>query len=245
MRKKTKKLSKPMRDQLRYLVEEFLEKSGKEIDVKIASHRDAAKTMWERLESILFFNIFWMDEPDSEDMADLDYEKLLKEFHAFLKPIWDQFRDALFEYKHSIIPERAKLQKLRETIDRDKASPLYEYKELFKQQDGALDLEMFHDITLKESFEPSTLTVSFESGRVSFYKRNLNLINNFIDLLSGVDIEYLVRCEHCGKCIIVSRAGKRFCPGCSAKKFQKEKWDRDPEGMKEKERVRYQETRKK
>jgi hypothetical protein len=66
-----------------------------------------------------------------------------------------------------------------------------------------------------------------------------------MDLLSGVDIEYFARCEHCGKCIIVSRANKRFHPGCAAKKFQKDKWQQDPEGMREKERVRYREKRKK
>jgi hypothetical protein len=66
-----------------------------------------------------------------------------------------------------------------------------------------------------------------------------------MDLLSGVDIEYFARCEHCGKCIIVSRLNKRFHPGCAAKKYQKDKWQQDPEGMREKERVRYQEKRKK
>jgi hypothetical protein len=235
MRKKTKKLSKTVRKQLQFLVEEFLEKSGTELAAKIAEHPDAAKTMWEKLEGSLFENSFWMDEIDSEDMAEIDYENLLMEYHAFLKPIWEQFRKALFDYKFRIMPERAKLQKARETIDRDKDSLLSEYKELLKQ-DTVLDWEKVYDITL---------TVSFEPGHVTFYRRSLNVIKNLMDLLSGVDIEYFVKCEHCGKCIIVSRANKRFCPGCGAKKFQKDKWQQDPEGMREKERVRYQEKRKK
>jgi rRNA maturation endonuclease Nob1 len=235
MRKNPKKLSKTVRKQLQFLVEEFLEKSGTEIAAKIGGHGDAAKTMWEKLEGSLFDDIFWMDEIDSEDMAEIDYENLLMEYHAFLKPIWEQFRKALFDYKFRIMPERAKLQKARETIDRDKDSLLSEYKELLKQ-DTVLDWEKVYDITL---------TVSFEPGHVTFYKRSLNVIKNIMDLLSVVDIEYFARCEHCGKCIIVSRANKRFCPGCGAKKFQKDKWQQDPEGMREKERVRYREKRKK
>ena len=245
MRKKTKKISKPVKDQLRFLVEEFLEKSVEEIMAKIGGRSDAGKTMWEKLEGSLSDDIFWMDEVDPEDKAKSDYEKLLKDNHAFLKPIWNQFRNALFNYKYNIILERAKLHNVRETIDRDKESPIFEYKELIRHETTALDLEKYYDIALKESFEPGTLTVSFELGYVTFYRNNLNVVKNFIDLLSGVNIEHFARCSHCGKCIILIRSDKRFCHGCAAKKYQKDKWARDPEGMKEKERLRYRELRKK
>ena len=66
-----------------------------------------------------------------------------------------------------------------------------------------------------------------------------------MDLLSGADIDRFAKCGHCGKCIVLKRSDKRFCPGCAAKKHQKDKWASDPEGMKEKERVRYREKRKK
>jgi hypothetical protein len=123
----------------------------------------------------------------------------------------------------------------RESIERDISSPISEYKELLKQT-TFLDLEKFYDITL---------TVSFESGNATFYKRSMNVVKNLMDLLSGIDIKYFARCEHCGKCIFVSRADKKFCLGCAAKKYQKDTWDADPEGMRKKERVRYQEKRKK
>ena len=230
---------------MRYLVENFLEKSGPEIATKIDGHGDAAKTMWERLEGTLFANIFWMDEPDSKDMTDSDYEKLLKKYHAVLKPVWNQFRDALFDYKYGIIPDREDSRQLLKTIDRDKASPIYEYKELFKHQDTALDLEKIYDIALKKSFKPGTLRVSFDPGTITFYRSNLDVVINLIDLLSGVDIEHFGRCEYCGKCIVLKRSDKRFCPGCAAKKYQKEKWASDPEGMRAKEKNRYWERRKK
>ena len=244
MRKKTKKISKPPRDQLRYLVEEFLEKSGKEIVAKIGGHCDAAKTMWERLEGSLFANTFWMDEPDSKDMTDIDYEKLLKKYHAVLQPVWNQFRGALFDYKYGITPAREDSRNLLKTIDRHKSSPIFEYKELLKEQDSIYTEKIF-DIALKKSFKPGTLRVSFDPGTVTFYRSNLNVIKNLIDLLSGVDIEHFGRCEYCGNCIVLKRSDKRFCLGCAAKKYQKEKWVSDPEGMKEKEKLRYREKRKK
>jgi hypothetical protein len=243
MRKNTKKISKPVGDQLRYLVEEFLEKSGKEIAVKISGHRDTAKTMWERLEGTLFANTFWMDEPDSKDITDSDYERLIK-YHAILKPVWGQFREFLFDYKYGVIPAREDSRKLLKTIDRDKASPIYEYKELFKQQDSIYSEKVF-DIALKKSFKPGTLRVSFDPGTVKFYSSNLDVVTNLIKLLSGVDIKHFGRCEYCGKCIVLKRSDKRFCPGCAAKKYQKDKWANDPEGMREKERVRYPERCKK
>ena len=116
MRKKTKKISKPVRDQLQYLIEEFLEKSGTDITAKIGVHGGTAKTMWKQLEGILLADTFWMDEPDSQDMTDSDYEKLLKKYHAVLKPVWNQFRDALFDYKYGIIPDREDSRQLLKTI---------------------------------------------------------------------------------------------------------------------------------
>jgi len=235
MRKKTKKISKPAKNQLQYLIEEFLEKSGPDITAKIDGHGDAAKTMWEKLKGTLFADTFWMDKVDPEDKTKIRYEKLLKEYHAFLKPIWDQFRDALFDYKYGIIPDREQLHRSRKNIDSDKASAFSEFRSLLKG-DTVLDWEKIYDITLAVSFEP---------GHVTFYKRSMNVIKNFMDLLSGVDIEYFGKCEYCGKCIVRKRSDKRFCPGCAAKKYQKDKWANDPEGMKEKERVRYWNTRKK
>jgi len=244
MREKVKKISKLMKDQLRFLVEEFLEKSGPDITAKIGGHDDAAKTMWEKIEGALFANTFWMDEPDSIDITDGDYEKLLKKYHVVLKPVWDQFRDALFDYKYGIIPAREDSKRLLKTIDRDKASPIFEYKELFKQQNSIYS-EKVYDIALKKLFKHGTLRVSFDPGTVKFYSSNLDVVTNLIDLLSNAPIDHFARCEHCGKCIVLKRSDKRFCPGCAAKKFQKDKWANDPEGMKEKERVRYHEQRKK
>jgi hypothetical protein len=86
--------------------------------------------------------------------------------------------------------------------------------------------------------------MSFDTGNVTFYKRNMDVLRSFLDLLSNVDIAYFARCEHCDKCIILTRSDKKFCPGCAAKKYQKDKWEKDPEGMKQIEKERYQTRRR-
>jgi hypothetical protein len=245
MDKKIKKNSKLVTEGLRFIVEEFLEKSINEITAKIHGNWDAAKPMWEKLEGALFTDTFWMDDPDVEDRADIDYEKLLKKYHAILMPVWGQFKAHLFDYKYRIMPARTQLQEARETIDRNKAHPIFEYKELLKQQDSALDAEKFYDLTLKKSFQTGALKVSFDPGIVTFYRRNLTVINNLMDLLSGVDVDHFGRCEYCHRCIVLRRSDKRFCPGCAAKKYQKDRWAADPTGMREKEKLRYRERRKK
>jgi hypothetical protein len=240
-----KNLTKTMKKDLQFLVEEFLEKFGdkKEIKTTIGGRSDVARILWTKLERPLFGELPWMDEVDPEDMAGVDYEKLLIRYHEVLKPIWDQFRNKLFDYKYCIIPAREDSKRLRKTIDKDKSSPIFEYKELFKQQNFIYSEKIF-DIVLGKSFKRGALTVSFDSGRVTFYQRDLDVINNFLDLLQGVPVEYFAKCNHCGKCIILTRSNKQFCPGCAAKKNQKDKWASDPEGMKAKEKLRYDRFRK-
>ena len=101
--------------------------------------------------------------------------------------------------------------------------------------DIAFDSEKFYDIKA---------TVSFDPGRITFFKRSLNILKNFMDLLEDTPISYFAKCEHCGKCIVLTRTDKKFCPGCAAKKYQKDKWEKDTEGMKQREKERYQTRRR-
>jgi len=239
MRKTAKKMTKTMKEDLRFLVEEFLEKFAdkKEIRATIDDCGDAARILWEKLERPLFGDIPWMDEIEPEDMAGIDYGKLLIRYHNVLKPIWKKFREAIFDFKYRIMPARESQAIIREQIKGDVFSVLHEYKELL-DQDAMINWEKLYDIEIK-------FKVSFDPGHVAFFKRKFDVLNNFLDLLNGVPIKYFSRCSHCGKCIILSRSDKRFCPGCAAKKNQKDKWVNDPEGMKEKERLRYRKSRRK
>jgi len=234
-----KNLSKTIKKDLQFLIEGFLEKftDKAEIAATISGSGDAAKILWEKLEHPLFGEIHWMDEVYPEDIAETDYEELLIRYHDALKPTWKIFREAIFDFKYRIIPEREDQADLRNKFENDALSILHEYKDLL-DQGSVIDWEKMYDIELK-------IRVSFDPGHVAFYKRKLDVFNNFLDLLQGVPIKYFAKCNHCGKCIIRTRSNKRFCPGCAAKKIQKDKWASDPVGMRKKEKERYDKFRKK
>jgi len=60
----------------------------------------------------------------------------------------------------------------------------------------------------------------------------------------GLPTSFFRECNHCGKFIVLTRSDKRYCPGCAAKKNQRDKWRDDPEGMKLKEKIRYHTKRR-
>ncbi|HUT44432.1 MAG TPA: hypothetical protein VMW95_08855 [Desulfobacterales bacterium] len=239
MRKTLKKMSKTMKEDLRFLVEEFLEKFADKIEIRatIGGPGDAARILWTKIEKSLFGELPWLDEIDPEDMDGIDYEELLIRYHSVLKPIWKMFREAIFDFKYKVMPARENQAAMRKAIKNNIFSVLSEYKELL-DQDSVINWEKFYDIEIK-------LKVSFDPGHAAFFKRKFDVLNNFLDLLQGVPIHYFAKCEYCGKCLILTRSDKRFCPGCAAKKYQKDKWASDPEGMKAKEKLRYDRFRKK
>ena len=232
MKKNEKKSVPAEKKDLRFLVENFLEKEPTEIS-SIIKNPAYAEEFWRRLHGILFRDIFWMDEVDTQDTIDVDYGKLILEHYTFLKPIWDQFRDKLFHYLYKLSPDRKRSRALKDYVKKD-GSSLSEYRELI-EQGSVIGGEKFYDLKV---------TVSFDPGRITFFKRSLNILKNFMDLLEDTPISYFTKCEYCGKCLILTRSDKKFCPGCAAKKYQKDKWENDPEGMKQREKERYQSRRK-
>ena len=102
--------------------------------------------------------------------------------------------------------------------------------------------EKFYPVKIRDtSFK---VTLSFDAGVITIFRQELNPVNSFIDIMRDVPIDLFVKCGHCNKVIIITRAGKKYCPGCAAKAKQNELWKRDPEGAKERERIRYREKRK-
>ena len=232
MKKSEKKLSKSEREELQFLIEGFLEKDNLEIPESFRDKPDLIARSWDQLEATLFKDRHWLDEVDPEELAGGDFQKLTLEYHSFLKPIWEQFKTHLFVHKDSVLPLRKEVSALRSATD---VSPLLsEHKELI-EQDSIIHMERFYEIKL---------TISFDPGHVTFHKRSINVLLNFMDLLSDVPISYFARCLHCKKCIIKTRSDKEHCPGCAKKKHQDEKWKKDPEGMKQKERKLYSTKRK-
>jgi hypothetical protein len=225
-------LSKGEKKTLRLLVEEFFERDQAELSDRFSVDPESANTLWEHLDRALFKDSIWLDEIDAADKDQIRFPSLVLEYHSYLKPIWEQFKAGLFDFKHSVVPARKFGTALAEK-NLQLPPEAMEFKDLL-DEDSVLNAEQFYEIKL---------SVSFDSGHVTFYKRSINILLNFIDLLDGIDISHFSRCVHCGKCIFIIRSGKRYCPGCAAKKYQKEKWESDPEAMRANERVRYRKRR--
>ena len=217
---------------LRLLVEEFLERDQAELSDRFSVDPEYANTLWENLDRALFKDSIWLDEIDDAEKNLIRYPSLVLEYHACLKPIWEQFKAGLFDFKHNVMPARDFVNAPAEK-DLQLPSDAMEFKDLLNEG-SILNAEQFYEIKI---------TVSFNPGHVTFYKRSINALYNFIDLLDGIDISHFSRCDHCGKYIFIIRTGKRYCPGCGAKKYQKDKWEADPEAMREKERARYRKRR--
>ena len=228
MGKMKKKLSKDEKKTLRLLVEEFFEKDQTELSTKFSADPEYARHIWEHLDRALFKDGIWLDEIDAAEKNQIRYPSLVLEYHAILKPIWEQFKAGLFDFKHSVMPAR---QFVSGHAEKDLQLPpeAMEFKDLLNEG-SILSAEQFYEIKT---------TVSFEPGHVTYYKRSINVLHNFIDLLDGIDISHFSHCDHCGRCIFIIRTGKRYCPGCAAKRYQRDKWESDPEAMRAKERARY------
>lgn len=235
MIKNTKKITPKTKKLINFLVQDFLEPDA-ELMKEIAGDEQKAEDYWNKLVATLFDNGFWMDEPDPDDMENIDHGRLIAEYHALLKPMWDQFKIALLDYKNEIVPSREEARALDRNIENFTNTEYYQYKDLLRLSDHA-HRERFYDMTMQFKF-------SFDPGYPTFYKRTINIVNNFLDLLSGLPVSFFRECNHCGKFIALTRSDKKFCPGCAAKKNQKDKWRNDSEGMKLKEKTRYRTKRK-
>ena len=235
MKKNEKKLAPKTKKLIKFLVERYLEVSLEELRTTMDNEK-VVDQYWQNLSQALFSGGFWMDEPDPEDMNNTDYKALVIEYHELLKPLWEQFKIGLFDYQNVVVPERELSLAIIRNPESLKKAELDEYRDLYIQSDRSLE-EKFYDVMVQ-------LKVSFDSGSISFYKRKLSAIENFLDLLKGLPVTIFSQCQHCNKCIIKTRSDKEFCPGCAAKKYQMDKWKHDPEVMRLKEKQRYQSKRK-
>ena len=225
---------------LQFLIEGFLEKAEDEILKK--EDRPRAREVFERLQSIFDKGPEWDGAPDSSDQSATDFRQLVHDSYRVLKPAWEKIKARLFEFKYEVIPERRRSERAEKRLTRELPSSIAEYKDLLDY--SFAPSENFYDIDLSGS--PQRITLSFESGKIRVHRRDLQLLSNFIELLKDLPTSMFARCKYelCGKCIVVTREGKEFCPGCAAKAKQREYWMNDPEGRREKERRRYREKRK-
>ena len=106
MKKSEKKLSKTERKELQFLIEGLLEQDSLAIFKSFRDKPEQIAQSWDQLEGILRKDSHWLDEVDPEELVGTDFQKLILEYHSFLKPIWEQFKTYLFVHKDSVLPLR-------------------------------------------------------------------------------------------------------------------------------------------
>jgi rubrerythrin len=235
MKKNPKKIKSEKKKLVNFLVQKFLEADHSALEDLIADE-NKMEIYWETLVEALIGREFWMDEIDPEDRKNIDKPKSIFEYHDLLKPLWEQLKLALTDYENRIVPMKINIKELERNIAKDRSSEYSQYKELIKTSD-VVSNEKYYDISLH-------FKVSFDLDNINFYKRKINIISNFLDLFNDLPLSLFSQCNHCGKIIVMTRSDKQYCPGCAAKRYQKEIWEKDPEGMKQKERLRYRTKRK-
>jgi hypothetical protein len=242
MKKNEKKLSKLEKDNLKFMVEDFLERDKKALLKYLKDSSDKGLEYFSKLNLILSKGFHFPGDPDDEDMVDGNFEKLVIGLHTMLNPVWDGIKKALLNFQDEIQPGREKNRKLKSDIISgkiDEKAPWYKYLKL-GLQDSAADEEKYYEINFKHY-------ISFESGSINFHSAPNQVLLNFLDLFRDVPISYFSRCafSECGKIIILTRANKSYCKNCAARKGQFEKRKKDPVGAKAKDKERYLTKRKK
>jgi len=224
------------RKDLKLLVEDFLENDNSEL---YQINRDKEAALFWNLNRILLKNTLQEGQPDAEDLAGTNFGEVLVEWHRILYPVWRKVKKALFDFKKNVLPDRAAHDDMVKAVE-DPSSPMHQYRELMSTAYVPTDKHY----ELKVRGTAYNVNLSFDTGKVSFLRKDLNIVNGFLDTLRNAPIDLFSRCKHCRKVIIVTREGKSYCKGCAAKARQKELWEKDPEGCREREKKRYNQKRK-
>lgn len=232
---KAKKITSAEKKQLRFLVEDFLELNLQDLGAMIKAEIKMNEC-WTVVDEVFHVEKHWLSEIDPEDTTEtLDKREMIVRIYELLKSFWDQFKKSLLDYEYEIKPARKCHEKLSEKIDND--NEWSQFKGLLQTSTSPCD-EALCDISFK-------FKVSFEAGRIDFFRINISIISDFLEFLNELDASIFSQCKNCGKFIVITRMGKEFCSsGCAAKKNQKDKWQNDPVKMRAKEKKRYREKRK-
>jgi hypothetical protein len=173
-------------------------------------------------------------------MVPAEHLSIILQWHQLLRPHWIRFRDAILDFKYHVEPERRVSSKMLYDGSGPDATPYDDYKDLATYD--PVNEEKYYNLDLMPA--DLKITISFEGNKIGIYKRNLDIIHNLFDILNNIPVDLFARCRFCRKGIVITRNGKKYCPGCAAKAKQQERWKDDPEGAREREKIRYAEKRK-
>ena len=230
-----KKIYFQRKKELKILVEAYMEKDKTQLLKQYENDQERATETFSNLFRILSRNTILPYNITASDLTPDEMKDTILEWHQLLKPLWHKFKLALTDYRQNILPEKKKHEKMV-TAANEKSSSFAKYKELIDHS-APEDNKTY---TIKIRNAPLTIDLSFVTGKVSIIRGDINIFHSFLDIIKDVPVDYFSICNHCGKIIIITREGKRYCPGCAAKAKQKEIWIKDPNGCKEIQRNRYQ-----
>ncbi len=217
---------------LKILIEDYLERDMLQLEDLYQRRPNQALVVFSRI-----FQLLCDPTDDYHDLAPAKLKGAVLEWHPLLTPVWKKIKSAFIDYRENVLPEREKHQKMIVALN-EPTSPLAEYNDIVSEYTLPSD-EKTYAIKLKRS--PITIQLSFDSDKFFISMEGIRVIDRLLLQLKDTPIDIFSACGHCGKIIIVTRKGKRFHSGCAAKANQKEKWERDPEGCRQRERIRYAE----
>ncbi len=219
---------------LKILIEDYLERDIAQLKDLYRKHPDKALFVFDGIFQLLSNPD---DHIDADDLTGDELEGAVLEWHPLLTPVWTKIRKAFLDHKDNAPKEREKYKKMMNAAN-DPSSSLAPYKEIVEAGDDLSVLDgKTYDIRLRRS--PITIKLSFASDKFAISMEEIRVIDRFLLHLKDAPTDIFRACAFCGKIIIITRKGKRYHSGCAPKAKQKERWERDPEGCREKERNRY------
>ena len=230
-----KKIYFQRKKELKILVEAYMEKDKTQLLKQYEDDQERATDLFSNLFRILTRNSILPHNITLSDLTPDELKDTILEWHILLKPLWHKFKLALTDYRRNILPEKKKHEKMV-TAANQQSSSFAEYKDLIDHSTP----EDNKTYVIKIRNAPLTIDLSFAAGKVSIIRGDINVFHSFLDIIKDVPIDLFSICNHCGKIIVITREGKRYCPGCAAKAKQQEIWTKDPNGCKERQRNRYQ-----
>jgi len=231
-----KKIKMSQKKNLKILIEDFLERNPAELEKIYRKQRKKAE--------IIFSNVFQLLCDPSDDYHDFTLDELKKtilEWHIILCPLWKKIKSSFIDYRENVLSEREIQNKVMSAVN-DPLSDLSEYKDNINYYMLPSD-DRTREFKLKRS--PIVIKFSFDSDKFFCSINGVRVVDNFLLQLKGAPADIFSFCAHCKKIIVITRKGKEHHPGCAAKAKQKERWMKDPEGCREKERNRYYERKSK
>lgn len=228
-----KSLPTSKKEALRFLIEDFLERDIEDIIKKNSKIDHGLRQTCERLFQLLSTEPIWLEHIQDRIYLDSAYEKVIRDLHMLMKPIWKKIKEAIFDYILNVIPEKEEEKKVNESYPSDMTPIEYQFRSML------LPFEDQRSYSIKLPQTRLSILMSLERGVLDITKKDLHVVYIFIDFISGIPIDLFGKCEHCSKCIIKLRGRKKYCPGCAAKKYQQDLWASDPKGCKEYQKNRY------